>query len=52
MLSLRTGHQSCVVWTSLFVPLHVSEVRSPRNNYRRHNHQSQPELAVLEEDCL
>ena len=58
MLNPRTGHQSCVWWTSLSVSGHVSEVRSPRNNYRRRSHpsqcrQTQLELAVLEEDhCL
>ena len=53
MLFPRTAHQSCGVWTSLSVPVHVSELRSPRNNYRRRNHHSQSRQsghAVLEED--
>jgi len=55
MLCLRTVPQSCVEWTSLTVSGPVSELRRPRSNYRRRNHQSQarqpqPELAVLEED--
>ena len=54
-MCLRTAPQSCVEWTSLTVSGHVSELRRQRSNYRRRNQQSQsrqtqPELAVLEED--